>query len=71
MPKIARIARLGQAVSEFHSFPDGAVVDDVVAHFNEKVAKGETLAIDGDPVEGDYDFEDESTVHIVASTTGA
>jgi len=71
MPKLGRIARLGQKASEEVAFPSNATIDDLLAHFGENLSKGESLAIDGTPVDGDDEFDDGDVVYIVASTTGA
>jgi len=75
MGKKANIGRYGQPISETIAFPDDATVNDVLAHFKEHIVKGETLHIDGDSVEGDYEFENDgeqaTTIYIVPNTTGA
>lgn len=71
MPKTARVGRLGHAVTEEVAFPDNATIDDVLAHFGEEVQKGESLAINGEPVTGKDEIESGDTIFIVPSTTGA
>lgn len=71
MPKTARVGRLGHAVTGEVAFPEKATIDDALAHFGEEVAKGESLAIDGEPVTGKDEFDNGDTIFIVPSTTGA
>lgn len=70
MPKTCRVARLNEPMSEEVAFLDEATIDDVLAHFGESLAKGESLAIDGETVNGQDIAKDGDRIFIVPSTTG-
>jgi len=69
LPKTIRVARLGHTPMEF-AVPDNATIDDVLALADLTLAKGESLAIDGEPVSRSDVPEDGETVYIVPSGTG-
>ena len=68
--KTAKIARINGQVQEY-AFGDGETVADLLAAANETLKKGETITLDGDVVETDYEFESGDEFIIVANVTGA
>ncbi len=68
--KTIKIGRFGQPLKEI-AFADGEDVNDVLAAAKETLKKGETLTVDGETVRGSYVPQDEETIIIEASTTGA
>ena len=71
MGKAFKVGRFGEPMSVEYSLPDDATVDEAIAAVGMTTVKGETLAIDGSPVKGNYVFEDGDRIFIAASTTGA
>jgi hypothetical protein len=68
--KTVKIGRFGQPLKEI-AFADGENVNNALAAAGETLKKGETLTINGETVRGSYVFEDQDTIIIEASTTGA
>lgn len=68
--KTGSIGRLG-GKSCSYILPADATVNDLVAAAQETLKKGETITIDGEPVEGSDEFDHLSEVVIMPSTTGA
>jgi len=69
--KSFKIGRFGSAMSEEIALPGNATINDAIAAADITVVKGETLAIDGEAVSGNYQFEDGDKIYVVPSTTGA
>ena len=69
--KTFKVGRFGSVMSEEIALPGTATVNDAIAAVEMSVEKGETLAIDGKTVSGNYVFEDGAKIYIVASATGA
>ena len=68
--KTGEVGRFGTRVCKY-ALDDDATVEDLLAAASETLKKGETLSVDGETVEADYDFNDGETVVIMPSTTGA
>lgn len=68
--KTASIGRLG-GKSCSYILPEGATFNDLVAQAQETLRKGETLTLDGEPVDGKDEFDHGDEVVIMPSTTGA
>jgi hypothetical protein len=71
MGKAFKVGRFGEPMSQEYSLPDDATVNDAIAAVGMTVAKGETLAIDGTSVKGNYVFEDGDRIFIASNATGA
>ncbi len=65
-----KVGRTGGRVCEYN-LPEDSTVDDLLSAHSEALKKGETLSIDGETVESDYELGDGDEVIIFPSTTGA
>jgi hypothetical protein len=68
--KIAKIGRMNGRICEF-ALPIKATVEDLLTAAGETLKKGETITLDGETVDSDYDFDAGDEFVIVPSTTGA
>ena len=62
---------MGETVPEYIAFENDADVDTVLSAFDVDLEKGETLAINGESVDGKTIPEDGQVVYISPSSTGA
>ena len=69
--KSFKVGRFGQPMSAEYSLPGDATVEEAIAAVGMSVEKGESIAIDGTTVKGDYQFDDGDKIYIVANATGA
>ena len=57
-------------ICEF-ALPANATVEDLLTAAGEKLKKGETITLDGDTIDADYEYSAGDEFVIVPSTTGA
>lgn len=70
MAKNGTIGRMGARACTY-ILGDDATVDDLLVAAEETLVKGETITLEGEVVEGDYDFDDQDSFVIMPNTTGA
>lgn len=70
MSKIAKIGRMNGRVCEY-ALANNATLEDLLTAAGETLKKGETITLDGEVVDTDYDFDASDEFIIVPSTTGA
>ena len=71
MGKRVTVARMGEDVPAPKAFGLDADVDEILEAFEEDLDKGEEVAINGEPVDGDYVPSDGDCLYIAPSSTGA
>jgi len=69
--KRVQVARMGEDVPAPKAFGLDADVDEILEAFDEELEKGEEVAINGSPVDGDYVPNDGACLYIAPSSTGA